>query len=65
MMKKMIPNEMFYAHYPYRPDMEDSVIIKNIFFTYIYFPFYTIPYDFFSPIWLYIIHSISCIELFW
>ena len=35
MMKKMIPNEMFYAHYPYRPDMEDSVIINNIFFTYV------------------------------
>lgn len=28
MMKKMIPNDMFYAHYPYRPDMEDSVILQ-------------------------------------
>lgn len=25
MRKKMVKNDMFYVHYPYRPDMEDSV----------------------------------------
>ncbi|XP_056017801.1 WD repeat and FYVE domain-containing protein 3-like isoform X2 [Ostrea edulis] len=30
MMKKMIPNDMFYAHYPYRPDMEDSPLKYKI-----------------------------------
>ena len=25
MRKKMIKNDMFYLHYPYRPDMDNSV----------------------------------------
>lgn len=34
MMKKMIPNDMFYAHYPYRPDMEDSPLKYKIAMSY-------------------------------
>ncbi|XP_061175428.1 WD repeat and FYVE domain-containing protein 3-like isoform X2 [Saccostrea echinata] len=34
MLKKMIPNDWFYAHYPYRPDMENSPLKYKIAMSY-------------------------------
>lgn len=32
MRKKMMKNDMFYIHYPYRPNLEDSVSIACLMF---------------------------------